>query len=79
MLGPGIRCGKNRVTRLRQRAALRGIHRRSYRGTTQRRRVDSLHPDLVNRKFTATESKQLWVADMTQHRTDEGSLFIHRY
>ena len=35
-----------------------------------------LWPDLVHREFTAAAPDQLWVGDLTQHRTDEGWLYL---
>ncbi len=34
------------------------------------------HDDLVRRDFTATAPNQLWLADITEHRTDEGKLYL---
>jgi transposase InsO family protein len=34
------------------------------------------HDDLVRREFTASAPNQVWVADITEHRTDEGKLYV---
>jgi len=34
------------------------------------------HDDLVRRDFTATAPNQLWLTDITEHRTDEGKLYL---
>jgi putative transposase len=34
------------------------------------------HDDLVHRDFTATEPNRLWLTDITEHRTDEGKLYV---
>lgn len=34
------------------------------------------HPDLVNRDFTAPAPNRLWLADLTEHRTGEGKLYL---
>jgi putative transposase len=34
------------------------------------------HDDLVCRVFTAAEPNQLWLTDLTEHRTDEGKLYL---
>src|SRR5690625_2869527 len=75
-LGQGIRCSKNRVARLMRKAGLKGAHRRRRRGLTRRRPGATPQPDLVHRNFTAAERNRLWVADMTQHKTDEGWLYL---
>lgn len=35
-----------------------------------------VHDDLVGRDFTADEPNQLWLADITEHRTGEGKLYL---
>ena len=34
------------------------------------------HDDLVRRDFTAEGPNQLWLTDLTEHRTDEGKLYL---
>ena len=34
------------------------------------------HDDLVRRVFTAAEANELWLTDITEHRTDEGKLYL---
>jgi putative transposase len=34
------------------------------------------HDDLVRRVFTADEPNELWLTDLTEHRTDEGKLYL---
>jgi transposase InsO family protein len=34
------------------------------------------HDDLVHRDFTATAPNRLWLTDITEHRTDEGKLYM---
>ncbi|MFY2788547.1 DDE-type integrase/transposase/recombinase, partial [Rhodococcus sp. MALMAid1271] len=31
---------------------------------------------LVDRQFTAQERNQIWLTDITEHRTDEGKLYL---
>lgn len=35
-----------------------------------------VHDDLVERDFTALGPNQLWLSDITEHRTDEGKLYL---
>ncbi|QIV79732.1 IS3 family transposase [Mycolicibacterium frederiksbergense] len=35
-----------------------------------------VHDDLVERDFTASGPNQLWLGDITEHRTDEGKLYL---
>lgn len=75
-LGRGIRCSKKRVARLMRREGLAGVHRRRLRGCTRRDPARPVYPDLVSRTFTANAPNQLWVADLTQHATGEGWLYL---
>jgi putative transposase len=34
------------------------------------------HDDLVRREFTASAPNRLWLADITEHRSDEGKLYL---
>jgi len=75
-LGYGIRCSKKRVARLMRKANLVGVHRRRLKGCTKRDPARPSYPDLVERSFTAAAPNQLWVADITQHYTSEGWLYL---
>lgn len=75
-LGQGIRCSKKRVARLMRQAGLQGVYRRRLRGCTRRDAARAPYPDLVQRVFAASAPNQLWVADLTQHRTAEGWLYL---
>lgn len=37
---------------------------------------EPVHDDLVQRDFTAAGPNQLWLTDITEHRTDEGKLYL---
>lgn len=72
-MGYGITVGHNAVAMLMQRAGLTGLP-----GNRRRRRriipVDTA-ADLVDRNFRRTEPDQLWVTDITEHRTREGKVY----
>ena len=57
-------------------AGLRGIHRRRKRGSTRRDPARPSYADLVKRTFTADTPDRLWVADITQHMTAKGWLYL---
>jgi len=76
IMGYGIRCSKKRVARLMRQAGLVGVHRRKPIGCTRRDPARPSYPDLVERTFTVTAPDQLWVADITQHATGEGWLYL---
>jgi len=71
-----IDCSRKRVARLMRQADLVGIHRRKFVGTTKRDPKRDPYPDLVERQFTIDEANRVWVADVTQHETDEGRLYL---
>lgn len=41
-----------------------------------RRSGPPVHDDLVQRQFSAWAPNQVWLADITEHRTDEGKLYL---
>lgn len=75
-LGQGIRVGRKRVERLMRRGGLEGVYRRRVRGSTRRNPAATPSDDLVNRQFTADGPDRLWVADITEHPTAEGKLYL---
>jgi putative transposase len=46
------------------------------RGKNGKKPGPPVHDDLVRRDFTATTPNQLWLADITEHRTAEGKLYL---
>jgi len=75
-LGQRIRRSRKRVARLMRLAGLVGVHRRRLRGCTRRNERQEPQPDLVRQDFTASGPNRLWVADLTQHTTGEGWLYL---
>ena len=70
----GIRASENRVHRLcRQHRIASVIARRRGQGL---RPGPAVHDDLVQRVFTAAGPNQLWLTDITEHRTAEGKLYL---
>jgi putative transposase len=72
----GIRCGRKRVARLMREAGLKGCLRGRRRRTTRRNGSAVPAPDLVRRDFAASLPDELWVADITYVRTDEGFSYL---
>lgn len=72
----GVRCSRKRVERLMRSLGLQGIHRRRNRRPGGPRRLHPIFDDLVLREFTADGPNKLWVADITQHWTLEGWLYL---
>ena len=75
-LGHGIPCSRKRVARLMREAGLQGVSRRRAKGITRRNPKRPSFDDRVERQFTAKYPDRLWVADITQHKTDEGWLYL---
>jgi len=75
-LGLGIRVGRKRVERLMRAEGLQGITRRRRRGVTRRDPGAVPNDDLVARQFSPHGPNQLWVADITEHPTVEGRVYL---
>jgi putative transposase len=75
-LGRDICVGRKRVERLMRKAGLVGVTRRRRKGCT-RRAVDAVpSDDLVARQFRPEGPDRLWVADVTEHRADDGKVYL---
>jgi putative transposase len=46
------------------------------RGANGKKPGPPAHDDLVERQFTADRANQLWLTDITEHRTDQGKLYL---
>jgi putative transposase len=75
-LGLAIHVSRKRVARLMREHGLQGVHRRRRGGLTRRDPAATPAPDLVQRRFAPPGPDQLWVADITQQRTDQGWLYL---
>ena len=72
----GIAVSRKRVARLMRAAGLAGVCRRKGTVTTRRDANSRPAPDLVERNFTADQTDQLWVADITYLPTWAGFLYL---
>jgi putative transposase len=70
----GCKASRNRVHRLCSQQRLFSSH--SKKRGIGRKRGPPVHDDLVNRDFTAELPNQLWLTDITEHRTGEGKLYL---
>ena len=76
-LGLGRQVNHKRVARLMREHGLHGItRRRRSGGCTRSRPGDPRSDDLVKRQFRPDRPDRLWVQDITQHRTDEGWVYM---
>ena len=71
-LGQGIGVSQGAVEMLMRRAGLQGLpNRRRHKSRVQM----ATATDLVERSFARSEPDQLWVTDITEHRTREGKVY----
>jgi putative transposase len=75
-LGHGRMVARKRIERLMREHGVAGVHRRRLRGCTRRDEAATPSEDRVERAFTADRPDRLWVADVTQHRTGEGWVYL---
>ena len=76
-LGRQITVSRKRVERLMRQAGIEGIYRRRRRrGCTRPDPQATRSDDLVNRKFHPDGPDRLWVADVTEHLTIEGKVYL---
>jgi putative transposase len=70
--------GIRRVARLMRLAGIRGVTRRRYRAAARQDPAAGPAPDLVRRRFAALADRpgRLWVGDITELPTGEGSLYL---
>jgi putative transposase len=70
----GIRASENRVHRV---CSVHGIFSVLARRKGRRPSPgEPVHDDLVRREFGAKAPNELWLTDITEHRTDEGKLYL---
>jgi transposase InsO family protein len=74
-LGLGLVVNEKRVARLMRQAGIRGLYVRRRRGCTVRNPDAEPAGDLVNRQFAVTAPDRLWLTDITEHPTTEGTLY----
>ena len=73
----GVCISRQRVLRLMREARIHGISKsRGFTVTTRRDKRHTPASDLVNRRFNASDSNQLWVADMTYIPAWMGFLYL---
>jgi putative transposase len=70
----GITAGENRVARLCSQERIWSVFAKKP-GLT-RKAGPPVHDDLIDRQFTAHRANQVWLTDITEHRTDEGKLYL---
>lgn len=72
----GVRTSRKRVARLRRELGLRARTPRQYRATTDSNHSQPPAPNLLRRRFEASEPDRTWVGDITYLSTTEGWLYL---
>lgn len=72
----GIVIGRDQTARLMRAAGIEGARRSKRVKTTRPQPTSARHPDLVQRKFTATAPNRLWVTDLTFVPTWAGVAYV---
>ena len=68
---------RGRIERLMRRHGIRAIMARAWQPrTTDSRHELPIAPNLIDRNFTAAAPNQVWLADITYIRTDQGWLYL---
>jgi putative transposase len=68
---------RGRIERMMRRYGIRAITARPWRPRTTDSRHDlPIAPNLIDRNFTAAAPNQVWLADITYIRTDQGWLYL---
>ncbi|MBK9125338.1 MAG: IS3 family transposase [Chloroflexi bacterium] len=72
----GERAGKHRIARLMRQMGLQTKGRRRFKTTTQRDATHRRAPNLLAGDFTAKQSNEKWLSDITYIATREGWLYL---
>jgi putative transposase len=72
----GFPASKERVERLMREHGIQARHKRRFKATTDSKHALPVAPNLLDRNFTPAAPNQVWTADMTYIRTDEGWLYL---
>jgi putative transposase len=76
MIQSGHRCGKHRVARLRRTAGIEAQRRHKFRCAYRSRQNTQPAPNLLKWPFVASQSDQIWMADVTFIATRAGWLYL---
>jgi len=75
--GKGRPCGKHRLVRLMKEAGIEGLQRRRYRvKTTDSNHAYAIAPNLLESRPGPSRPDEIWVADITYVRTEEGWCYL---
>ena len=69
-------CSRKRVARLMQVNQIQAQHQRKFKATTDSHHELPIFPNLLAQNFKAQKPNQIWTADITYCRTQEGWLYL---
>lgn len=72
----GLRCSRNRVARLMQRAGIQAVMRRRYRHTLDSKHDYPVAPNVLGQDFRVESRNRVWLTDITYIPTEEGWLYL---
>jgi transposase InsO family protein len=72
----GVQVGRNRIVRLMKEGGLEAKRVRITRRTTKRKAGREAAPNLLNQRFTVERMNQVWLADITYIRLQNGWLYL---
>lgn len=72
----GETCGRHRVARIMRQAGIRAKTVRKFKATTHSKHRHPVAANLLAQDFTASQSNQRWVSDITYIPTEQGWLYL---
>lgn len=72
----GIKAGRDRIRRLRNKLGLVCKRRKRFKATTDSNHSMPASPNLVSQKFEVSSPDEVWVSDITYVPTNEGWLYV---
>lgn len=72
----GLICGRGRLRRLMRQAGIEAVSRRKKRRWIARPQKKVTIPNLVARQFSVSRPNEVWVADTTEFKTGEGTIYL---
>jgi putative transposase len=72
----GMRCSKNRVSRLMRELRIKAKTKKKFKATTDSKHNLPVAPNLLEQNFQVEAPNQVWVSDITYIPTEEGWLYL---
>jgi len=72
----GIKCSRNRVSKIMRDNKIYSVTKRKYKATTYSNHSYPVAPNLLHQNFTTDAPNKVWVTDITYISTKEGWLYL---